>query len=140
MVAHHSLLFTSSVLVFSLQPHVPFLPVFSSMKRLIRYNLGSVAIGSLILSFMESIRFMLESIRRKLKVAGIAPDNWFGKAAFRTSRFCLRCIEWTIKSFNRNAYIMVSMERKKNSFSFQAYFMSEYWYWCQELYIKNCMW
>lgn len=86
---------------------MPFLPVFSSMKRLIRYSLGSVALGSLIVSFVESIRFMLESFRRKLKYTGSTPDAWIGKAAFHSSRFSLKCIEWTIKSVNRNAYIMV---------------------------------
>lgn len=93
-----------------MQPEIPFLPVFSSMKRLIRYNLGSVALGSLILSFVESIRFMLESVRRKLKVVGTTPDNWFGRMAFHISRFCLRCVDWTIRSVNRNAYIMVILE------------------------------
>ncbi|KAM6584516.1 hypothetical protein CsatB_011518 [Cannabis sativa] len=93
-------------------PEIPFLPVFSSMKRLIRYGLGSVALGSLILSFVESIRFMLESIRRKLKVAGTSPDNWFGRVAFHISKFCLRCIDWTIRSVNRNAYIMIAITGK----------------------------
>ncbi|EXB76294.1 hypothetical protein L484_025652 [Morus notabilis] len=93
-------------------PEIPFLPVFSSMKRLIRYNLGSIALGSLILSFVESIRFMLESVRRKLKVAGTAPDNWFGRMAFHISRFCLRCVDWTIRSVNRNAYIMIAITGK----------------------------
>lgn len=105
-----------------MQPEIPFLPVFSSMKRLIRYSLGSVALGSLILSFVESIRFMLEAIRRKLKVAGTAPDNWFGKVAFHTSRFCLRCIEWTIKSVNRNAYIMVMIKKLVSSIVACAYY------------------
>ncbi|KAJ6293078.1 hypothetical protein OIU78_025119, partial [Salix suchowensis] len=40
-------------------PEIPFLPVFSSMKQLIRYSLGSVALGSLVLPFVESVRFML---------------------------------------------------------------------------------
>lgn len=91
-----------------MQPEIPFLPVFSSMKRLMRYSLGSVALGSLTVSFVESIRFMLESIRRRLKVSSTTPDSWIGKAAFHSSRCCLRCIEWTIKSVNRNAYIMVN--------------------------------
>ncbi|XP_040985730.1 choline transporter protein 1 [Juglans microcarpa x Juglans regia] len=94
-------------------PEIPFLPVFSSMKRLMRYSLGSVALGSLIVSFVESIRFMLESIRRRLKVSSTTtPDSWIGKAAFHSSRCCLRCIEWTIKSVNRNAYIMVAITGK----------------------------
>lgn len=93
-------------------PEIPFLPVFSSMKRLMRYGLGSIALGSLIVSFVESIRFMLESIRRKLKVSSTTPHSYIGKAAFHSSRFCFRCIEWTIKSVNRNAYIMIAITGK----------------------------
>ncbi|KAE8703247.1 Detected protein of confused Function [Hibiscus syriacus] len=55
------------------------------MKRLVRYSLGSVALGSLIVSFVESIRFILESFRRKLKVAGTTPDSWLGKIG---GKFC----------------------------------------------------
>lgn len=97
-----------------MQPEIPFLPVFSSMKRLMLYSLGSVALGSLVVSFVESIRFILESVRRKLKVAGATPDSWFGKMVHHTSQFCLRCIEWTIKSVNRNAYIMVMSKTSFN--------------------------
>ncbi|MBA0606529.1 hypothetical protein Godav_018981 [Gossypium davidsonii] len=91
---------------------VPVLPVFDSMKRLIRYSLGSVALGSLIVSFVESIRFILESFRRKLKVTETTPDSWFGKMVYHTSQGCLRCVEWTIKSVNRNAYIMIAITGK----------------------------
>ncbi|WCJ32166.1 Choline transporter protein 1 [Euphorbia peplus] len=93
-------------------PEIPFLPVFSSMKRLMRYSLGSVALGSLIVSFVESIRFMLESVRRKLKLAGSTPDSCIGKTAHHTSQFCLKCVDWTIKSVNRNAYIMIAITGK----------------------------
>ncbi|KAK9041622.1 hypothetical protein V6N11_016714 [Hibiscus sabdariffa] len=93
-------------------PEIPFLPVFASMKRLIRYNLGSVAIGSLVVSFVESIRFILESIRRKLKVSGTTSDGWFGRIGDHTSQGCLKCVEWTIKSVNRNAYIMIAITGK----------------------------
>ncbi|KAH9622105.1 hypothetical protein KSS87_022883 [Heliosperma pusillum] len=93
-------------------PDIPFLPVFGSMKRLLRYNIGSVAIGSLLLSFVESIRFILESIRRKLKVSYITPDNWFRKIVYHSSNFCLKSVEWTLKSVNRNAYIMIAITGK----------------------------
>ncbi|KAI4321877.1 hypothetical protein MLD38_035207 [Melastoma candidum] len=94
------------------QPKVPFLPVFSSMNRLIRYSLGSVALGSILVSLVESFRFMLESFRRKLKVTGSSTDAWIGKAAFHSSRFSLKFIEWTIRSINRNAYIMIAATGK----------------------------
>ncbi|KAK7405223.1 hypothetical protein VNO78_06422 [Psophocarpus tetragonolobus] len=93
-------------------PEISFISVFSSMKRLMRYSLGSVALGSLIVSFVESIRFPLEAIRRKLKSSSHEPDNWFGKAAYQSSQCFLRCIEWTIKSVNRNAYIMIAITGK----------------------------
>ncbi|KAL6529733.1 Choline transporter protein 1 [Orobanche gracilis] len=87
-------------------PNISFLPVFSSMKRLVRYSLGSIALGSLIVSFTESIRFILEALRRKLKLVNSISESWFGKVTYQTSQGCLRCIGWTIKSVNRNAYIM----------------------------------
>ncbi|KAK3037939.1 hypothetical protein RJ639_031830 [Escallonia herrerae] len=90
-------------------PEIPFLPVFSSMKRLMRYGIGSVALGSLIVSFVESIRFILEAARRRLKVSNSIRDSWFGRVAFHSSRCCLRCTEWIIKSVNRNAYIMIAI-------------------------------
>ncbi|KAM7492601.1 hypothetical protein LguiA_035522 [Lonicera macranthoides] len=89
-----------------LKPEIPFVPVFSSVKRLLRYSLGSVALGSLIVSFIESIRFMLEGTRRKLKVANTKPGSWIGRVVYYSSQFCLRCVEWTIKSVNHNAYIV----------------------------------
>lgn len=93
-------------------PEIPFLPVFASMKRLARYSLGSVAVGSLVLSFTESTRFILEPIRHKLKVSYTAPDGWFGKVAYHSSKCSLKCIEWIIKSINRNAYIMIAIMGK----------------------------
>ncbi|CAN1148741.1 Choline transporter protein 1 [Linum perenne] len=94
-------------------PEIPFLPVFGSMKRLLRYSLGSVALGSLVVSFVESIRVILESIRRKLKGANtVVPDSWVGKVMHHFSRYSLKCIEWTIKSVNRNAYIMIAITGK----------------------------
>ncbi|KAK9089292.1 hypothetical protein Scep_028374 [Stephania cephalantha] len=86
-----------------IQQDIPFLPVFSSMKRLMRYNLGSVALGSLIVSPFESVRYILESVRRKLKGSNITS---------RPSECCLGCIGWTVKSINRNAYIMIAITGK----------------------------
>lgn len=115
----HSIPFHSSqqwnVIIHSIpffQTTIPFLPVFSSMKLLTRYSLGSIAIGSLIVSFIESTRFILEAIRRRLKVADIMPENFIKRMMFHTSRFCLKGIELTIKSVNRNAYIMVKKIEK----------------------------
>ncbi|XP_043689131.1 choline transporter protein 1 isoform X3 [Telopea speciosissima] len=95
-----------------LKPEIPFLPVFSSMKRLMRYSLGSVAIGSLVVSFVESVRYILEFIRRKFKVANATPESCIGKVGFHSSQSCRGCIDWTVKSVNRNAYIMIAIMGK----------------------------
>ncbi|CAA6655656.1 unnamed protein product [Spirodela intermedia] len=91
---------------------IPFLPVFSSLKRFLRYSIGSVALGSLIVSIVESIRFILESIRRRLKFSDTVSESWMGRATSFSSQCCLGCIEWTIKSVNRNAYIMIAITGK----------------------------
>ncbi|GJN12688.1 hypothetical protein PR202_gb14007 [Eleusine coracana subsp. coracana] len=77
---------------------IPFRTVISSMKRLLRYSLGSVALGSLIVSVMEWMRFILDSIRRRLKFVDSSHESFFGKT--------------TIKSVNRNAYIMIAITGK----------------------------
>ncbi|KAG1359564.1 choline transporter protein 1 [Cocos nucifera] len=91
---------------------IPFLPVFSSLKRLLRYSLGSVALGSLIVSIVEWVRFVLESLRRRLKLADTSPVSLMGKMMSSSSQCCLGCIDWTIKSANRNAYIMIAITGK----------------------------
>ncbi|KAK6946733.1 Choline transporter-like [Dillenia turbinata] len=95
-----------------ISPEIPFLPVLSSMKRLMRYSLGSVALGSLVVSFVDSIRFLLDSIRQKLKVANIVPESCIGKVVYHCSRSFRQCIEWIIKSVNRNAYIIIAITGK----------------------------
>jgi hypothetical protein len=94
----------------SMQHDIPFLTVVSSLKRLMRYSLGSVALGSLLVSVVEWVRFILECLRRKLKLVDSARESCFGKATSSSSECCLGCIDWTLKSVNRNAYIMVSMK------------------------------
>ncbi|XP_047959466.1 choline transporter protein 1-like [Salvia hispanica] len=93
-------------------PEIPFLPVFSSMKRLARYSLGSVALGSLIVSSVESTRFILEALRRKLKHVDSMPGSWIGKVMYQTSQGCVRLIGCIIKSVNHNAYIMIAITGK----------------------------
>lgn len=91
---------------------IPFHTVVSSLKRLLRYSLGSVALGSLMVSVVEWVQFVLKSIRRRLKVVDSARESCFGKTVSSSSHCCLGCIDWTIKSVNRNAYIMIAITGK----------------------------
>lgn len=94
---------------FVMQHDIPFHTVVSSLKRLLRYSLGSVALGSLIVSIVEWVRFILESLRRRLKFVDSARESRFGKTVSSSSQCCLGCIDWTLKSVNRNAYVMVGI-------------------------------
>ncbi|KAL3619096.1 Choline transporter protein 1 [Castilleja foliolosa] len=88
-------------------------PVFSSMEQLTRYSLGSIALGSIIVSaFIESTRLILEALRRKLKRVDSMSESWFGKASYQTSQACMRGIGCIVKSVNRNAYIMIAITGK----------------------------
>ncbi|XP_075497917.1 choline transporter protein 1-like [Primulina tabacum] len=80
-------------------PHISFLPVFSSMKRLA----GSIALGSLLVTFIESTRFILEALRQRLKRIKSMPQSRFEKMVHHTSPCCLRCIGWFIKHVNHHA-------------------------------------
>ncbi len=82
-------------------------PVLSSAKRVVRYSLGSMALGSLLVAIIEMIRFVLEFIRKRLKLLESAPGGCCLSILFCCAQCCLGCIEWTIKFINRNAYIVV---------------------------------
>ncbi|KAJ6806083.1 choline transporter-like protein 2 [Iris pallida] len=91
---------------------IPFLPVFASTKRLMRYSLGSVALGSLVVFIVEFLRFILESLRRKLRNVDATHSSQMGRVTSASSQCCLGCIDWTMRSVNRNAYIMIAITGK----------------------------
>ncbi|XP_071714531.1 choline transporter protein 1-like [Rutidosis leptorrhynchoides] len=111
--------FSSTVIAGSVASHywghgeilqeISFFPIFSSMKRLVRYNIGSVAVGSLIVSIVESSSRLLKPLRRKLVVVDVSTHNWVGKVLSVSSHYALVCIEWIIRSVNHNAYIMIAI-------------------------------
>ncbi|EGG13327.1 solute carrier family 44 protein member 2 [Cavenderia fasciculata] len=83
----------------------PYFPVWKSFGRVLRYHLGSLALGSLILAIIKFIRYVLQYVEKKFK----------GKEAF-LARFivkCLQCLFWCFEKFikflDKNAYIMISI-------------------------------
>ncbi|KAF7109450.1 hypothetical protein CFC21_109714 [Triticum aestivum] len=91
---------------------IPFHTVVSSLKRLLRYSLGSVALGSLVVSSVEWVRCILKALRRRLKGVDSTGESRLGKTVSSSSHCCLGCIDWTIKSVNRNAYIVIAVTGK----------------------------
>eukprot|EP00090_Calanus_glacialis_P041007 TRINITY_DN7188_c0_g1_i2.p1 TRINITY_DN7188_c0_g1~~TRINITY_DN7188_c0_g1_i2.p1 ORF type:complete len:720 (-),score=98.82 TRINITY_DN7188_c0_g1_i2:192-2351(-) len=81
--------------------------IFQSLKRTFRYHLGTLAFGSLILSFVRMLRVILEYVEGKLKEYG--EDNPAVKCITCFCKCCLYCLEKFIRFLNRNAYIMTAV-------------------------------
>jgi len=85
---------------------VPSFTLFASFYRTIRYHLGTLAFGSLIVAIIRLIRVALQYIENKIKEKGI--DNVFSKIFLFICKCCFWCLEKFIKFLNRNAYIITA--------------------------------
>ncbi|ERL89403.1 hypothetical protein D910_06771 [Dendroctonus ponderosae] len=87
---------------------LPFFALTAAIYRTIRYHLGTLAFGSLIIAICRMIRVMLEYVDKKLKKY----DNAFTRAIL----CCLKCFFWCLEKFlkfiNKNAYIMCAIHGK----------------------------
>jgi solute carrier family 44 protein 1 (choline transporter-like protein) len=79
-------------------------PLLTSFKRLIRYHLGSVAFGSLIIAIVKLIRYILNTIQNRL-----SGDNAFCKGVLCCCKCCIWCLENFLIFLNRNAYIEIAI-------------------------------
>ena len=86
---------------------LPASPLLSSLYRTIRYHLGTLAFGSLILTFVRMIRVLIEYVEDKLKQ--YSQDNTVVKAVLCLCKCCFYCLENFLKFLNRNAYIMTAV-------------------------------
>lgn len=87
---------------------VPFFTLSRALARTMRYHLGTLAFGSLIITICRIIRAILEYIDRKLKK--------FDNDVTRAILCCCKCFFWCLESFlkfiNKNAYIMCAIHGK----------------------------
>lgn len=88
--------------------NVPFFTLTRAVGRTVRYHLGTLAFGSLILTICRLIRVVLAWIQTKLK----AYDNVVTRAIL----CCMQCFFWCLEKFlmflNKNAYIMCAIHGK----------------------------
>eukprot|EP01015_Nassula_variabilis_P030426 TRINITY_DN6683_c0_g1_i32.p1 TRINITY_DN6683_c0_g1~~TRINITY_DN6683_c0_g1_i32.p1 ORF type:complete len:447 (-),score=91.79 TRINITY_DN6683_c0_g1_i32:100-1440(-) len=86
-------------------------PVRTSVFRALRYHMGSLAFGSLILAIVQFIRITFEYIKKKSYAMGV-PENAVTKFIFKCMKCCLACFERFIKFINTQAYIQVALTGK----------------------------
>ncbi|XP_015587340.1 choline transporter-like protein 1 isoform X2 [Cephus cinctus] len=77
------------------------LAVTRSFGALIRYHLGTVAFGSMIIGFVRLIRALLSFIQNRLK----SYNNDLVRGILWCCQCCLWCFECALKFLTRNAYI-----------------------------------
>ncbi|XP_012522931.1 choline transporter-like protein 1 isoform X1 [Monomorium pharaonis] len=77
------------------------LPVAKGFGYLIRYHMGTVAFGALIIGIVRVIRAMISFVHKNLKNY----DNAIAKGILWCCQCCLWCFECALKFLTRNAYI-----------------------------------
>jgi len=86
--------------------YLPASPVMTSFQRTLRYSLGSLAFGSLILAVVQTIRAMVAMMQKKLK----NKDNQCVQFILSCVQCCILCVERFLRFFSKNAYIIVAIQ------------------------------
>ncbi|CAB1337319.1 unnamed protein product [Coregonus sp. 'balchen'] len=89
---------------------LPVTPILSSVLRLMRYHLGTVAKGSFIITLVKIPRLMLMYVHNQLK----GKENACARCMLKTCICCLWCLEKCLNYLNQNAYTATAI----NSTSF----------------------
>ncbi|KAL6473428.1 hypothetical protein MHYP_G00169890 [Metynnis hypsauchen] len=100
--------FASYYWAFHKPADIPACPLVSSFMRALRYHVGSLAFGALILTIVQLIRIILEYIDHKCRAA----QNPCARFLLCCLKCCFWCLEKFIKFLNRNAYIMIAIYGK----------------------------
>uniref|UniRef100_A0A671W400 Choline transporter-like protein n=1 Tax=Sparus aurata TaxID=8175 RepID=A0A671W400_SPAAU len=111
--------FASYYWAFSKPGDIPMFPLSASFIRSLRYHVGSLAFGSLILTLVQVVRIILEYIDHKTRSA----QNPCARFLMCCLKCCFWCLEKFIKFLNRNAYIMIAIYGKNFCVSAKNAFM-----------------
>ncbi|KAK3273498.1 hypothetical protein CYMTET_18261, partial [Cymbomonas tetramitiformis] len=82
--------------------------VWHSLVRTVRYHLGSIALGSLIMAIIKFIRAIVAFISYKLK--DLVDKNPLLKFLVYCVNCCLWFVDKIISIINRNAYVMIAID------------------------------
>lgn len=89
---------------------LPATPILSSVLRLVRYHLGTVAKGSFIITVVKAPRLLLMYLHNQLR----GRENACARCLLKSCICCLWCLEKCLNYLNQNAYAATAI----NSTSF----------------------
>ncbi|XP_022253076.1 CTL-like protein 1 isoform X2 [Limulus polyphemus] len=81
-------------------------PIGKSVLHLISYHLGSVALGSFLITIFKVPRIVLSFMKRSLKKY---ENNVIASCCYKCCSCCLWCLEKFIRYLNHNAYTVVAI-------------------------------
>uniref|UniRef100_A0A1B6DF63 Choline transporter-like protein n=1 Tax=Clastoptera arizonana TaxID=38151 RepID=A0A1B6DF63_9HEMI len=84
-------------------------PVWTSFRHLLSYHLGSMALGSFLITLFKVPRLILTYIYLKLKRRS-ENESQCAKCALSSCICCFYCLEKFIRYLNHNAYTVVAMQ------------------------------
>lgn len=80
-------------------------PTFNALKMCLRYNLGSVAFGALLIAIVRTIQVIIWIVERQTAPPPGTEMSGARKALFACLQCCMTCVEKFLAFINRNAYI-----------------------------------
>eukprot|EP00656_Telonema_subtile_P012613 TRINITY_DN16358_c0_g1_i2.p1 TRINITY_DN16358_c0_g1~~TRINITY_DN16358_c0_g1_i2.p1 ORF type:complete len:349 (+),score=94.49 TRINITY_DN16358_c0_g1_i2:93-1139(+) len=83
---------------------VPMCYISLALKKVLRYHLGTAALGSLIVAIIQFARFVLEYVEKKKDQYG-GSDNTVVQFLFCMCRCCLWCLEKCVRWCNQQVYV-----------------------------------
>nr|VZH98909.1 unnamed protein product [Spirometra erinaceieuropaei] len=84
---------------------MPTCPLLLSLGRALLYHLGSLALGTFLITLLGLIRAFLLYVEKKLKAA----ENPVAKGMLRCLGCCFWCLDKFLRFLNRNAYIIIAI-------------------------------
>ena len=84
---------------------LPSSPVLRSLGRVIRYHMGSIAFGSLVIAVVQTFRVLLWQLQRQLR----GTQNKAAQGILVCCQCCFLCVEKLLKFLNKNAYIEIAI-------------------------------
>merc|ERR1712167_318739 len=86
-------------------------PLRRSFNRAVKYHLGSIAFGSLIIAIIKFIRAVVAYVQAKCNKAASKAGaiGKLVKAVLCAIQCCIWCMEKCMKFINRNAYILIAI-------------------------------
>jgi choline transporter-like protein 2/4/5 len=84
------------------------LPLLDSLRRVLRYHLGSILFGSFVIAVIQLLRILLAILDRATK--GKQDKKLFLKLVMKGAQLCMWCLEKTVKFITDYCYIYVAMQ------------------------------